>query len=96
MYTVLWHIASPAVVLQSSHKMELSEQSRHSSDTKMTSGDIEQIEESPPPAYDDVLREIGEFGLYQLLVGLIVGFVFAYGSFITMNFIFAVDIIEHR
>lgn len=49
-----------------------------------------------PPSYEGVLREIGEFGLYQILVSLIVGFIFAYGSFVTMNFIFVADIVEHR
>lgn len=49
-----------------------------------------------PPTYDELLLEIGQFGLYQILVGLIVGFVFTVGSMVTMNFIFGVDITEHR
>lgn len=53
-------------------------------------------EAKTPLAYDDILREIGEFGAYQLLVGLTVGFVFAYGSFVTMNFVFSADTTEHR
>lgn len=48
------------------------------------------------PPYPEILHEIGEFGLYQVLVGLTVGFVLAYGSMVTMNFIFAIDIVEHR
>lgn len=53
-------------------------------------------EAKTPIAYDDILREIGEFGAYQMLVGLTVGFVFAYGSFVTMNFVFSADTTEHR
>lgn len=54
----------------------------------------EKDDASPP--YHEILHDIGEFGPYQVLVGLTVGFVFAYGSMVTMNFIFAVDIVEHR
>lgn len=54
------------------------------------------VEAKAPLAYDDILREIGEFGAYQLLVGLTVGFVFAYGSFVSMNFVFSADTTEHR
>lgn len=53
-------------------------------------------EKEAPPAYEDILRETGEFGLYQILVSLIVGFAFAYGSFVTLNFLFGADIVEHR
>lgn len=48
------------------------------------------------PAYDDILREIGEFGAYQILAGLTVGFAFAFGSLVTMNFLFGADALEHR
>lgn len=52
--------------------------------------------EQKSPAYEDILREIGEFGLYQILVSLIVGYVFAFGSFVTLNFIFGANIVDHR
>lgn len=54
------------------------------------------VEVKAPLTYDDILREIGEFGLYQILVGLTVGFVFAYGTFGSQNFVFSADTIEHR
>lgn len=49
-----------------------------------------------PPVYEEILHEIGEFGLNQILVGVTVGFAFAFGSFITMNFLFGADSTEHR
>lgn len=52
--------------------------------------------EENPPTSNEILHEIGEFGPYQVLVGLVIGFVLTVGSMLTMNFIFSVDIIEHR
>lgn len=49
-----------------------------------------------PPTFDEILEETGEFGLNQILVALTAGFAFAFGSFITMNFLFGADITEHR
>lgn len=49
-----------------------------------------------PPTFYEILHEIDEFGPYQVLVGLVIGFVLTVGSMLTMNFIFSVDIIEHR
>lgn len=48
------------------------------------------------PTFDDIYNEIGEFGLYQILVVLSTGFVFFFGSFVTLNFIFGVDVPDHR
>lgn len=50
----------------------------------------------PSPTYDEILHEIGDFGVYQILVAVYVGFALACGSFVTMNFVFAADITEHR
>lgn len=49
-----------------------------------------------PPTFDEILKETGEFGLNQIMVALTAGFVFAFRSFITMNFLCGADITEHR
>lgn len=47
-------------------------------------------------SFDEIYNEIGEFGLYQILVGLSSGLAFAFGSFSILNFIFGASIPDHR
>lgn len=47
-------------------------------------------------SFDEIYREIGEFGLYQILVGLSSGLAFAFGSFSILNFIFGAAIPNYR
>lgn len=50
-----------------------------------------------PLDFDKILRfEIGEYGLYQLLVGISTGLCAAFGTIIIMNFVFGVAIPDHR
>lgn len=47
--------------------------------------------------FDKILEfEIGEFGTYQILSGITIGLVSAFGSYITLNFMFSAFIPEHR
>lgn len=45
--------------------------------------------------FDDIFKEIGEFGFYQILVSLSSGLAFAFGSFSILNFIFGAAIPDH-
>lgn len=47
-------------------------------------------------AFDDILKEIGEFGLYQLLTGILIGIVLLFTTFALFNFVFSSDIPHHR
>lgn len=49
-----------------------------------------------PLARDRILEEIGQFGLYQILVGITTGIALCITGFATFNFIFATTIPEHR
>lgn len=50
-----------------------------------------------PLDFDKILKfEIGEWGLYQILAGISIGLVSAFSSYVTMNFMFAASIPEHR
>lgn len=46
--------------------------------------------------FDEILNEIGEFGRFQILVGISIGLVSAFSSFFVLNFVFSAAIPEHR
>lgn len=45
---------------------------------------------------DRILSEIGEFGLYQKLIGIVTGIALVISSYDMFNFVFASAIPEHR
>lgn len=45
---------------------------------------------------DQIYTQIGEFGLYQLCVGLSNGLAFGFGSFVILNFVFSAAVPDHR
>lgn len=50
-----------------------------------------------PLDFDKILRfDIGEYGPFQLLVGVSTGLCAAFGTIIIMNFVFGATIPEHR
>lgn len=60
-----------------------------------------QIETSPRQcdnsvSCDQVFKEIGAFGLYQILVGLASGLALIISALATFNFVFAAAIPDHR
>lgn len=61
------------------------------SDTELNNGQNKKLS-----TFDHIYNEIGEFGLYQILVVLSTGFVYLFGSFVTLNFIFGIEVPEHR
>lgn len=58
----------------------------------------DQNTESPRKSldFDDILKEIGEFGRFQILVGVLIGICSAFSAFIIFNFVFGGNIPEHR
>lgn len=46
--------------------------------------------------FDDILKEIGEFGLYQLVTGILIGIVLLFTTFALFNFVFSSEIPDHR
>lgn len=46
--------------------------------------------------FDEILQEIGEFGLYQILVGILIGLVLMLTSSALFNFVFTSEIPDHR
>lgn len=49
-----------------------------------------------PLSCNRILREIGEFGLYQILVGLTTGAALCFSGFSAFSFIFASNVPPHR
>lgn len=49
-----------------------------------------------PLNFDDILKEIGEFGRYQKLIAVLISIVSAFGTFIILSFVFSSAIPEHR
>lgn len=47
-------------------------------------------------SFDRIYNEIGEFGLYLKITGVVMGFWFAYGTFPAVNFLFGAAIPDHR
>lgn len=47
-------------------------------------------------AIDEILKEIGEFGLYQFLIGILIGIVLLFTTFALFNFVFSSEIPDHR
>lgn len=49
-----------------------------------------------PTLVDDILLEIGDFGLYQVLVAILTGMVMLLASAAQFNFVFTGDVPDHR
>lgn len=47
-------------------------------------------------SFEQILKEIGECGRYQISVVIASGLVLAFGSFTIMNFVFSSFVPEHR
>lgn len=47
-------------------------------------------------SFDEISQEIGEFGLYQILVGALTGIVLLLSSSALFNFVFTSEIPAHR
>lgn len=49
-----------------------------------------------PFSFDEILQEIGEFGLYHILVSVSIGFVLLLTACTIFNLIFSSEIPDHR
>lgn len=47
-------------------------------------------------SFEQIFREIGECGRYQITIGVTTGLVLAFGSFTIMNFVFSSIVPDHR
>lgn len=69
---------------------------KHSVQVEQSDTKLYNDQNKKSPTFEHIYNEIGEFGLYQILVVLSTGFVFFFGSFVTLNFIFGIGVPDHR
>lgn len=65
---------------------------------ELTEDDLDNENSNDKPLdFDKILKfEIGECGPYQIFIGIAIGLVSAFGSYMTLNFMFSAAIPEHR